>query len=272
MRLSLKHKETLRRALAQAFSAQPDTALLCWQQGQQADNLSTAFFVGYQSAMRCLDSELPAHHWAALAISEKGIKSPFQCQTSFDAQNGALVGAKSHIMLANDGLDSLYVLAHLAQVEPVQLVLVQLSASAVNIERRPAQPFLLDVPHYAVSFNTFVQPEALYCVDAHRQANKPFRYWEDVHVVLAMAGWLEAQLGRSHCELDEKVQLLLAAFKAESRHYHLAALDAFDDLLVLLEKLAVQLSSVQWQEWQRDSMLLALTTPLRQQIRAKLLS
>ena len=270
--LSLKHKAELRAALAWALAEQPDTALLCWQQGQQVDNLSTAFFVGYQAAMRCLDPVLPAFHWAALAISEKGIKSPFQCLTSFDAQSGALVGAKSHIMLADDGLDSLYVLAHLAQIEPVQLVLVQLPASAVQIEHRPAQPFLLDVPHYAVSFNALVQPEALYCVDAHQRANKPFRYWEDVHVVLAMAGWLQSQLFTVNHELTEQAQRLIAAFREEPRHYHLAALDEFENMLALLARLVSQLSDEQQQQWQQDTLLLKMTAPLRQQIRAKLLS
>src|SRR5690606_26242148 len=76
-RLSLAQWQPLRAALATSLQSL-STPQLCWQLGQQCESPGTAFFVGYQAAMRCLDPALPATMVAAFCISERGVRNPWQ--------------------------------------------------------------------------------------------------------------------------------------------------------------------------------------------------
>lgn len=272
-RLSLEQDAAqLRRELANSFCTLTSIEV-AWQYGQRAATPGTAFFCGYQAAMRQLDPQLAADAWAAFCISEAGLRSLRQMQTRFDAQTSCLNGEKSHVMLANRGLDLLYVVAACDD----DLLCVQVAADATGIEvlaARKEQPFLADVPHTPVRFTNVNITSAYRCHDAHRQLNKPFRYWEDVHVALAFSGWL---LANTHSG-GEGEQLLAAAghladiFSASPQHYSLAALDALEEVLTCQEVLQPQLPDDLRPLWLRDRMLLQLATPLRVRIRASLLA
>lgn len=269
--LSLSSPAELRCELAKSLQvATPLEA--CWQLGQQAVDLSTAFFVGYQAAMRCLLPNLPATAWAALAISEKGVKSPFDCRTLASPAQKILEGEKSHVMLANQGLDYIYVLAKFEGSEPAQLQLYKLAAAQVEVGELAKQPFVTALPHYPIRFNLPLSQTELVLEGAHKNANKPFRYWEDVHLLVVYAAWLQGRLVTSDTAISDSLKLLQEQYLASPNYYSLASLDAFATLLEVLNSAAQQLNSNDRQQWQQDSILFKFTQPIRDKIRQRLLT
>lgn len=262
--LSLIQPAQLRQQLAAAFTELP-TVQLAWQLGQQADTPGTAFFIGYQAAMRCLDKQLPPDCWAAFAISERGVRDPRQMHTTFNTDSGRLQGQKSHVMLAGQGLDRVCIVARPAAAGE-NLLALWLDASQLTMLPANPQPFLPDLPHVPVSFDTRLPASALFSTDAHRHCNKPFRYWEDVHLTLALAGWLQSQVAVDVALVDAVQQ----AFARQPGYYDLAALDAVEALMAHLAQVAVGLSPAAAAQWQRDTVLLQFTAPLRAKIRQRL--
>lgn len=285
-RLSL-HQDAalLRRDLAVSFRtlSSVETA---WQSGLRADTPGTAFFCGYQAAMRQLDPQLAADAWAAFCISEAGLHSLRQMQTRFDNQTSCLNGEKSHVMLAERGLDWLYVVA----ASDDDLLCVQVAADTAGVEplaARKEQPFLPDVPHTPVRFSNVQITSGYRCDHAHQRLNKPFRYWEDVHVALAFSGWLvanivserELSVSAHHENATGAVQALISAadhlaqcFNTQPQQYSLAALDALEALLICQDSLLPLLTEEARELWQRDRILLQLATAVRDKIRTALRS
>lgn len=271
MILSLKGQpQVLRDKLATAFSLS-STANLCWQLGQLSDSPSTAFFIGYQAAMRCLDPSLPVGQWAAFSVSEKGIRNPYECLTQFDPATGLLEGKKSHVMMVPLGLDVVYVLARKIDSSPVELVLLKVDALSLQIESVNSQPFLSEVPHYAVSFAVVLPSTALLCVDAHQKINKPFRYWEDVHTTLSLTGWLQSKLDTASKELEQAAVSLEKEFKRNPFNYDLAALTVLERLISRAHLDSQYLSDDNKTVWQRDTLLLKFSQRIRDKIRQSLL-
>lgn len=271
MILSLSEQpQVLRTELAAAFSLNSGVDL-SWQLGQLSDTLSTAFFIGYQAAMRCLDPNLPTHEWAAFAVSEKGVRNPFASQTIYDSATGLLEGSKSHVMLVSSGLDTAYVLAKKAGSIPVELVVLQVKASDLRAGPANPQPFLLEVPHCSVGFSTTLPKTALFCEDAHQQANKPFRYWEDVHTTLSLAGWLQAHLPTTSEALEQAVAELAQAFKKAPAAYSLTTLTLVEQLIESAQLEASKLAHEPKKLWLRDTQLLRFSQAIRNKIRQSLL-
>lgn len=268
--LSLSQPASLRQQLATALAQRP-TAQLAWQLGQQADTPGTAFFIGYQAAMRCLDKQLPPDCWAAFCISERGVRDPRQMHTTFNTDSGRLQGQKSHVMLAGQGLDRVCIVARPAEAGE-NLLALWLDATQMQVQPGKPQPFLPDLPHYPVGFDTQLPPGALFSSDAHRQCNKPFRYWEDVHLVLALAGWLLQRIKAAEQseKIAEQAETLIGQFEQTPGYYDLATLDTLEHLLQYLQQVALSLPAEAASLWQRDTALLQFTAPLRAKIRQRL--
>lgn len=283
----LQNAAELRRELAASFRtlSSVETA---WQLGGRSDTPGTAFFCGYQAAMRQLDPALAADVWAAFCISEAGLRSLRQMQTRFDVQTSCLSGEKSHVMLTGNGLDCLYVVAACDD----DLLCVQVAANAPGVEVLSAprvQPFLPDVPHTPVRFNTVNITSDYRCDQAHQRLNKPFRYWEDVHVALAFSGWLLANQSAEYATFEPSLngdnhdgavmQALMGAadhlaqcFYTQPQRYSLVALDALEALLVCQDAMLPRLTADARTVWQRDRILLQLAVPLRAKIRTSLMA
>src|SRR5690554_7344840 len=113
-----------------------------------------------------------------------------------------------------------------------------------------------DVHHHAVCFSTQVTPDALLIHDAHNAINKPFRCWEDVHIGLALAGWLYHQLEQKSEQLKHDAEQLIEAFQANQSGYNLVLLNAVEQLIKTAQKESAGLSGESSKLWRRDSMLL----------------
>lgn len=267
--LSLTQPEAMRHALAQALTdcttlslADAHAKRFAWayKLGRDSDSLGCAFVMAYQLALREVDAQLKVDEWAAFCISERGVRSPYDLRSRY--QEGVVVGEKSHVMQA--ALTWLYLLV---KDERDQIVCVKVPASAVEVlSAEKPQPFLPDVLHQPVQFNT---PATFFCDDAHRRLNKPFRYWEDMLVVSAFCGWLSAQTASDGASLIEW-QRLQQAWADSPAAYSLASLDAMEALIAQLTQQATKLAPALYDLWQRDTLMLRLTQTIRQKIRQKL--
>ncbi|ASP37389.1 hypothetical protein CHH28_01250 [Bacterioplanes sanyensis] len=245
-------------------SASGETAVLAWQLGQQADSIASAFLLGYQLALRQVDNGLQAGELAAFCVSEKGLAS--LSAMSCSVANGRLNGQKSHVMLMQPiALDWLYVLAR--QHEDLVLVKVAAQAQGIQPQAPLPQPFVPQVSHCPLVFDQVVIEDDFFLSDAHQRANKPFRYWEDVHVTLAVAGWLFKRVDNGQAVL-EACERLIDHFAAQPERYDAAGLDAVEQCLQQMSDMANQLTEEsERQQWQRDQAIMLLSSRARQALR-----
>lgn len=246
--------------------------------GAQSATPGMAFLSGYQSALRCLDPACPADQFAAFCVSEKGIKKPWDMKTRLTrADSGwVLKGQKGFVMLLPNPIDRLYVVTK-QEDDALSCVLVNIGAAGLSVAEPLNAPFIQDIPHAGVVFDQVVVEEAnILTTQAHQQANKPFRYWEDVHVAIAMTGWMLRKLSENSKLESHKVGLLelicqlIEKFEEEPDYYSLEGLDLLDECHQLLDVAAVNLSASALSLWKQDRLLLQMGLKIRHQIRMKL--
>ncbi len=272
--ISVATRQQLTELFSQQLQSLPlaEAALAC---GYLSDTVATAFFFGYQCAVRHLDPALGHDEFAALAASERGIRSSREFETRVTQRQGAhfVSGTKSHVMLLERGLlDAVYVLAnnHKSELQCVKVLTSSAGFSALDAVKE--QSFLMDVPHTPAIFdNCLCEPN--YCVShAHKNVFKPFRYWEDVMVSLSYAGWLIRKLSDSHSTaflLNSTVDLA-AAYDDSPDYFSQDSLSLIDKLLAEMLRAAAGLKSSFSQEWQQDSALLRLGAVAREKVKVRL--
>ena len=270
--------EDFRHNMAESFQGSHSLQHSAFLLGAQSATPGMAFLSGYQSAVRCLDPKCPNDDFAAFCVSEKGVKKPWDMQTKLQ-QSGAkyfLNGRKGFVMLLPNVIDRLYVVA---KREDDSLSCIQLSANAVglSVAESLSAPFIQDIPHAGIVFDDVVISASDILTDeAHQQANKPFRYWEDVHVAIAMAGWMLRHLvATSDFEADKSSSLklicqLIANFEQHPNYYSLSGLDILDEFHHHLDVLSKSLPEPALKIWHTDRLLLQMGYKIRQQIRLKL--
>lgn len=249
--------------------------------GVQSATPGMAFLSGYQNAIRCLDPECPMDVLAAFCVSEKGIKKPWDMQTRIkpSAVNSAtksyqLSGQKGYVMLLPDDLDRLYVIAK-DEAEQLRCVFLNSQIEGLSMTEPLKAPFVQDIPHSGVGFEEVEIPASqLMDLDGHQQANKPFRYWEDVHVTLAMMAWMLRGIvdatGEKSEALVEKMIQLVALFEENPRYYSNASFLVFDRCQNALEQSSKELPAGLLKQWQKDQPLLLMGQKIRQLIQTKM--
>lgn len=248
--------------------------------GAQSATPGMAFLSGYQAALRCLDPLCPNDQFAAFCVSEKGIKKPWDMKTQLhrNASYWRLNGGKGFVMLLPNTIDRLYVVA---KREDGSLSCVQFPADTVGLSVTESlnAPFIKDIPHAGVLFDqVIIQDDQILTTDAHQQANKPFRYWEDVHVAMSMAGWMLRQLSESSgfeaikTLMMDKFCQLIEKFEECPDYYSLEGLDILDDCHQLMDLNSKNVTAKALEAWQTDRLLLQMGFKIRQQIRLKLVA
>ncbi len=246
--------------------------------GAQAATPGMAFLSGYQNAIRCLDKTCPVNELAAFCVSEKGVKKPWDMQTRLlaEADGYRLSGQKGYVMLMPDHLDRLYIIA---KDEADQLKCVVLSSTATGLEASEAlnAPFVQDIPHAGISLDLVeIATAQLLKIDGHQQANKPFRYWEDVHVSLSVMAWMARESlndGQSLEDLDELTRLmcqLIEKFEEQPDYYSAESFPLLDECQELLERHSEMLKPESLEQWKKDRLLLQMGQKIRHLVRAKL--
>lgn len=252
--------------------------------GVQSATPGMAFLSGYQNAIRCLDPECPADVLAAFCVSEKGIKKPWDMQTRVKAaaENSAtkryrLSGQKGYVMLMPDELDRLYVIAK-DEAEQLRCVFISSQVDGLSMTEPLKTPFVQDIPHSGVGFDDVaISALQLMDIDGHKEANKPFRYWEDVHVTLAMMAWVlrgvenaKESSGVLTTELMSSMNQLITVYEHCPEYFSMESFTAFNDCQRVMEESAKRLPQALRLQWQQDRPLLQMGNKIRQIIQAKM--
>ena len=246
--------------------------------GAQSATPGMAFLAGYQNAIRCLDKNCPSDELAAFCVSEKGVKKPWDMATQLSSQGERTVldGQKGYVMLMPNELDRLYVVA---KNEEGQLCCVYLPNNSLGVSAsEPLKaPFVEDIPHSGVSFDQVeISSEQLLDIDGHQQANKPFRYWEDVHVALAMLGWVlreQIESGKLLQELSGEMLLieqLNESFEESPDYYTLSSIALLDQSHEMMDIGSKNVPESAQKLWMKDRLLLQMGQKIRHLVRAKL--
>lgn len=246
--------------------------------GAQAATPGMAFLAGYQNAIRCLDRHCPRQQLAAFCVSEKGIKKPWDMTTQLVRENSTyqLNGHKGYVMLLPDELDRLYVLAK-DDEGSLRCLYLPATSNGVSATEALEAPFVQDIPHSGVRFeNVVISHEQLLDIDGHQQANKPFRYWEDVHVALAMIGWIIrdlTEMGRPLSDLADIVALaceLTEEFQQHPAYYSVKGIRLLDSTQQSLDRYGQDLSESAKHHWSKDRLLLQMGQKIRNLVKEKL--
>jgi len=272
--ISTANKQQLTEIMSQQLRSLPlaEAALAC---GYLSDTLSTAFFFGYQCAVRRLDPVLENYQFAAFAASEKGIRSSRDFETSViqRGEDQIVCGTKSHVMLLErELLDAVYVLANNQDSQLVCLKVLTSDEGFTPQNSTKEQTFLKDVLHTPVVFDHCACEPGYYLADAHQRAFKPFRYWEDVMVSLSYAGWLIRTLSDAHSTsmLTDSASTLIESYNESPDYFSQSSLSLINKLATEMKLVSKELPSSFRQEWQQDSALLMLGAVAREKVKAKL--
>jgi hypothetical protein len=268
-----------RQQLSTGFQSY-STAHNAFQLGAQSATPGMAFLAGYQNAIRCLDANCPNDELAAFCVSEKGIKQPWDMATHILISDGTyyLNGQKGYVMLLPDELDRLYVVAKNSE-DQLSCLYLPVNSSGVSATDSLSAPFVKDIPHSGVRFdNVLIPADQLFDIEGHQQANKPFRYWEDVHVTLSMMGWLSRELlenGQSFNDFADMVQLisnLTKSFEEHPDYYSLESISWLDTSHEMMDHHAQYLSEEVRNLWLKDRLLLQMGQKMRHLVKAKILN
>lgn len=172
--------------------------------GFAADRLGWAFASGYQSAGEALFGDgSPSEDLAALCATEKGGVHPRAIATTVaEREDGSfrVNGDKTFVTFGRQA-SVLFVVAKAGEREDgsSDLRIVRLTRrDGVTITPQPGVPFCPEVPHAALRLeNVLVEGGEILEGDGYLHYLKPFRTVEDVHVHLALLGWLVQVARRS---------------------------------------------------------------------------
>jgi hypothetical protein len=248
--------------------------------GAQSATSGMAFLAGYQNAIRCLDADCPNDELAAFCVSEKGIKKPWDMATHISIADGTccLNGQKGYVMLLPHELDRMYVVAKNSE-DKLRCLYLSVNSSGVSATDSLSAPFVEDIPHRGVRFNNVLIPaDQLFDIEGHEQANKPFRYWEDVHVAVSMMGWMSRELlenGQSFSDLAAMIELindLTNSFAEHPGYYSLDSIVWLDKSHEMMDYHAQYLSEAARKLWLKDSLLLQMGQKMRHLVKAKIVN
>ena len=250
--LSIKDQQFFKKELAKCLNEYStiQTAILL---GAQSDSTGCAFLSGYQSALRCINAPLSDDQLAALVVSEKGIKNPKQMKSQLVLENGKLLvrGEKSYAMLLGQGLDQLVVIVKDEQEQLVSLLL-DANQKAIEVVESSVTKYFPDIPHASLRFNQLeVSDESILSSNSHHEVNKPFRYWEDMHVSVALLSWA-AKCVSDPSALLEHIATLEQSFKSSPDYYQLEIIEQIDCTLGLMDSASSDFRSSDKEAWLRD--------------------
>jgi len=268
--LSIKDKQLFKEELAR-FLGHHSTIQTAILLGAQSDSTGSAFLSGYQSALRCIKVPLAANQWAALVVSEKGIKNPKQMKSRLRADKGKLLidGEKSYAMLLGQGLDQLIVIVKDEQEQLVSLLL-DANQNAIEVVESSVTKYFPDIPHASLRFNQLAVADSdILSSNAHHEINKPFRYWEDMHVSVALLSWAAKRVDDA-AVLLEHIDDLEQSFQSSPDYYQLEIIEKIDQTLELIDRASEYFDSVDKDAWMRDRDMFLFGKNIRSLISSRL--
>ncbi|MFC8043755.1 acyl-CoA dehydrogenase family protein [Nocardia sp. NPDC057353] len=256
--------------------------------GWAADRLGYAFVAGYQEALRALLPGLPSAALVSLAATEAGGAHPAVIETALRPRGDGwtVSGTKTFATLGTEA-DVLVVVASAGPGadgrNTVRTAMVDPRGPGVRAEPLPPTPFAPEIPHAVLTLTD--APAVPLLGDGYADHLKPFRTFEDAHVLAAtlgqlvrvarQAGWPPAMVQRLLGAVAEVRGLglgrpsgapavpagppdpVLAVAKSPAVHIALAGtLDLVDQLLAQIGSLWNSADPVVRERWERDRRLL----------------
>jgi acyl-CoA dehydrogenase len=218
---------------------------------------------------------------ACLAATEEGGAHPKAIRTRLeqDAERGyRVVGTKRWATLADAAEVLLVVVSEGFTSEGqnrLRVVRVPAKTEGVTLRRMADAPFAPELPHYELSLDVCVGPEALLPGDGYDRYLKPFRTQEDLGVLAAWTGYAigaaRAARARARARGARAATLALTVLALGEEDpgaptTHVALAGAFDDTRRLHEYLTGAWARVGGEEaerWQRDAPLLLVAESAR---------
>jgi acyl-CoA dehydrogenase len=255
--------------------------------GACADRVGYAFAGAYEAALRALFPGVPDGEIASFCATERGGNSPRAIETRLAPRPPgglALTGAKRWstlgplasvlFVVASEGTDE-------NGRQRLRVVRVPARARGVTITSMPFTPFVPEVPHAAIDFDTVdIDAGALAPGDGYTRDVKPFRTVEDIHIHAALLAYV-ISVARRHdlsLELVERPTSALMATSAlatldpgaAETHVALAGLLAdgrrlFDDVTAAW----ASAPDAERERWDRDRALFGITGDVRERRRRR---
>jgi hypothetical protein len=213
------------RDMRDRWSAPIDQALAG---GVLADRIGYAFAAGYQAALRRLDSSLPRDRLACFSVTEEGGAHPRAIESTLrKAEEGEhewiLSGRKKWATLSSDGGIALVVAStgkDAGERNLLRAARVDLGAPGVFVERMPPPPFVPEIPHCRLRFDSVrIAAGQLLPGDGYAEYVKPFRTLEDTHVTAAVLAYVVALAFRYDWPRSLREELLRSRCPAGTVHH-----------------------------------------------------
>jgi len=249
--------------------------------GFSADRLGFAFAAGYPAALSALVPDVALGPRICLCATEDGGAHPKAIKTRLAPDGGGkylLSGEKRWATLAPVAKQAL-VVASVGEDDAgknrLRVARVSLSAPGVTIEAMPETPFAPEVPHAVVRFESVRVANAdLLPGDGYDRYLKPFRTVEDLHIHLALFGYLVGVARRNNFSKAFVERALAAIVTARalafedalSSSVHIALAGALDLGRRLVEELEPEWSRVpeaERERWERDRALFSVASRAR---------
>lgn len=264
--------------------------LIALQGGFYANSVGQAFIYGYEIAIQRLTGLDTKDQLAAFCVTENKSTHPKSMQVSLSkGQQGKvlLAGKKDFVTLA--GSTKWLLVAAKSAVSSdgrnqIKLVKVDASLPGVDIETLPLLPFVPDVSHGVVTFDSVSIDESdVFSGDGYGDYVKPFRWFEDVNVFIALSGYLLKIAITNQWPVESRVEIIsiltaligMQRMEADEPVAHIVMFDQVTRLERWLDRYDQAWGSVDSSvavAWKRDKGILKIASHARSVRYAKALS
>ena len=242
--------------------------------GRHSSNLAFSFAAGYQSAIESIFS-LASPALSSFCVSEEKGNHPRAIATHLKpVGNGYVLNGNKSFVSGGCDAKQLFIACNTGELNdgrPVlKMVSIPANTSGVTIEAMPPLPFISEISHGRISLdNVKVLPEQLLPGDGYSEYIKPFRTYEDIHVLAAVLGFRLGEAIDSHWDtpmIEQHLALCLSlrAFSnmplgTTEAHIALAGCRIqIHDLFQRTDQVFEQTNPSDYAKWQRDRPLLAI--------------
>ena len=246
-----------------------------------ANSVGQAFVAAYEVALQRLTGIDTSESTASFCITENKSTHPANMQTILSSDSEgcySISGKKDFVTLAQDA-KKLFVAVRSgvtnAGRSEIKLVNVSIDAPGVKVQLLPDLPFVSDVSHGVVSFDSvLVKQEDRFLGDGYSHYVKPFRWFEDINVFMAVSAYLFKLSLAFKWPIKARIEMMsllaslssLQKMKADSSTAHIIMYEltgSLDEWLLRYDDAWCNVPEAFVLAWRRDLALLKVATRAR---------
>jgi len=246
-----------------------------------SNSVGQAFAAAYEVALQRLTGADTIKSVASFCVTENKSTHPASMRSSLSIDDGGryqVSGKKDFVTLAREA-KKLFVAVRFgasgAGQSKIKLVEIAIDAPGVNVQLLPDLPFVSDVSHGVVSFDSVVVDQTnIFSGDGYANYVKPFRWLEDINVFMSVAAYLFKLSLAFKWPVEARVEMIsllvslsnLQKMKADSPVSHVVMFELADNLDQWLTRYNEAWSGVPEMfaiGWKRDLALLKVAARAR---------